>query len=445
MNELCFSRSLYDYTSCIKATTSSSFAKRRIELRELAVKSRETVALAAVVGAATGLGVALFDWITIDRLLNGVLRLPVVLRPWAPLLGLTLAAMLLRWGRHLTPSTSDDYILGFHAHDDLDTRPFPWRMAAAVVTLGSGAPGGLEGPSMYLGASIGTMVQRRFRSIFGSASGHMLMVAGAAAGVAAIFKAPATGAVFALEVPYRDDLGRRLLIPALVGAASGYLTFVAVTDTTPLLSVTGSAPFDIKDLLGAAVLGVVVGLIIRLYALGLREAKRFQRDQKVWLSVLVGGCSIAILAIVAHATAGQSLGLTPGYNAIQWATEPNHSLWLVAVVLGVRLASTIASVAGGGVIGLFVPLVVAGALMGRVAGGAIGVTNISLFVIIGVAAALGAGYRVPLAAVMFVAEATGRPGFVVPGLIAAVGADLVMGNSAVTAYQQSGTAVNEYH
>jgi CIC family chloride channel protein len=46
---------------------------------------------------------------------------------------------------------------------------------------------------------------------------------------------------------------------------------------------------------------------------------------------------------------------------------------------------------------------------------------------------------------MFVAEATGRPGFVVPGLLAAVGADLVMGDSAVTAYQQSSTSVNEYH
>jgi len=42
---------------------------------------------------------------------------------------------------------------------------------------------------------------------------------------------------------------------------------------------------------------------------------------------------------------------------------------------------------------------------------------------------------VPLAAVMFVAETTGRPSFVVPGLLAAVAAELVMGKSSVTAYQ----------
>jgi CIC family chloride channel protein len=59
--------------------------------------------------------------------------------------------------------------------------------------------------------------------------------------------------------------------------------------------------------------------------------------------------------------------------------------------------------------------------------------------VIGAAAFLGAGYRVPLAAVVFVAEATGRPGFVVPGLLAAVVAELVMGRESVTAYQRAAT------
>ena len=49
---------------------------------------------------------------------------------------------------------------------------------------------------------------------------------------------------------------------------------------------------------------------------------------------------------------------------------------------------------------------------------------------------LGAGYRVPLAAVVFVAEATGRPGFIVPALLAAVAADLMMGGRSVTNYQR---------
>ena len=129
----------------------------------------------------------------------------------------TLTAAVLRVGGKLGPATSDEYIRNFHEHGDMPLRPLPWRMLAAVATLGSGAPGGLEGPSIYLGSGVGTAIGKRFRSLLGPDSAKSLMVAGAAAGVAAIFRAPATGAVFALEVPYPDDLGRRLLVPASSG------------------------------------------------------------------------------------------------------------------------------------------------------------------------------------------------------------------------------------
>jgi CIC family chloride channel protein len=68
--------------------------------------------------------------------------------------------------------------------------------------------------------------------------------------------------------------------------------------------------------------------------------------------------------------------------------------------------------------------------------GIVGELSDTLFMVVGVSAFLGAGYRVPLAAVMFVAETTGRAGFVVPALLAAVAADLMMGRDSVTAYQR---------
>ena len=91
-----------------------------------------------------------------------------------------------------------------------------------------------------LGATFGDRGQRRLRRLFGDADQRVLMVAGAAAGVAAIFKAPATGAIFALEVPYQDDVARRMLLPALVSAATSYVAFVAVNGTDPLFRSSGS-------------------------------------------------------------------------------------------------------------------------------------------------------------------------------------------------------------
>jgi chloride channel protein, CIC family len=108
----------------------------------------------------------------------------------------------------------------------------------------------------------------------------------------------------------------------------------------------------------------------------------------------------------------------------------------VIVLLGMRTTAVSAALAGGGAGGVFIPLVVEGALLGRVFSSLSGHPGSSLFPIIGIAAFLGAGYRVPLAAVMFVAESTGRPEFVVPGLIAAVVGQLVMGKASVTSYQR---------
>jgi hypothetical protein len=53
---------------------------------------------------------------------------------------------------------------------------------------------------------------------------------------------------------------------------------------------------------------------------------------------------------------------------------------------------------------------------------------------------LGAGYRVPLSAVVFAAEASGRPGFIVPGLIAAMVSQLFRGSASASAYQMSARA-----
>ena len=71
------------------------------------------------------------------------------------------------------------------------------------------------------GAVVGSNLQRRLPRLFRDADRRTLLVAGAAAGVSAIFKAPTTGSVFALEVPYQDDLARYMLLPTLVSQRHG--------------------------------------------------------------------------------------------------------------------------------------------------------------------------------------------------------------------------------
>lgn len=248
----------------------------RDKLMALVRRSRHVVLFAAVTGVIVGAVVAVFEWLTAEDLLGAVRRQPLWAQALAPLAGLVLAAAALRWlARGASPATADEYVRNFHdRHRRMPERPVPGRLLAAVATLGLGGSLGFEGPSIYLGAAIGSGLQRRLTRFFSREDAKVLLVCGAAAGVAAIFKAPATGVVFALEAPYQDDLAHRMLIPAGAASATGYLTFALFAGTEPLFPVFGAPPFNLLDLGGAALLGLLCGMGARGFVIILRRAKR---------------------------------------------------------------------------------------------------------------------------------------------------------------------------
>jgi len=417
----------------------STFDIRTGEFRDLVRRSREVVLLAAFTGAVTGLFVRFFEYIVVEVVYERIVHGPLWVGAVAPGIGLVLSAILLHTvGNGASPATSDEYLRAFHDPEyPLRLRAFLARMAASITTLGSGGAMGLEGPSMYGGSALGAMIQRRLPKAFRGVDHRTLLVAGAAAGVAAIFKAPATGAIFALEVPFRDQMARRMLLPALVASASGYLVFVALSTTDPIFSfqTDRAASFEYKDLAGAVLIGIFCAVGARAFSRLIRYAKAFTLRPTV-LRVPLAGVALAVLFVISRGLTGESLTIGTGYEVIRWLAE-EHALWLLAAVFALRCLATAVTLGGGGVGGLFVPLVVGGAIVGRFVGDIVNPLDPTLYVLLGIAAFLGAGYRVPLAAVMFVAEATGQPGFIVPALFAAVAAELVMGEQSITTFQRS--------
>ena len=422
----------------------SSFDIRTGEFRDLVRRSREVVLLAAITGALTGLFVRFFEYIVVEVVYERIVHGPLWVGAVAPGIGLMLSAILLKTvGNGASSATSDEYLRAFHDPEyPLRLRAFVGRMAASITTLGSGGAMGLEGPSMYGGSALGAMIQRRLPSAFRGVDHRTLLVAGAAAGVAAIFKAPATGAIFALEVPFRDQMARRMLLPALVASASGYLVFVALSNTDPIFVFQSerSASFQYRDLAGAILIGIFCAIGARAFSRLIRYAKAVTY-RPVALRVFGASVTLVVLFVISRLLTGESLTIGTGYEVIRWLSE-EHALWLLAVVFALRCLATATTLAGGGVGGVFVPLVVAGAIVGRGVGDIVNPLDPTLYVLLGIAAFLGAGYRVPLAAVMFVAEATGQPGFIVPALFAAVAAELVMGEQSITAFQRSPDRAN---
>lgn len=394
--------------------------------------------LSIVTGALVGLLVAGFEQLTVEVLLKRLLEGPLWWQSAAPAVGLFGAVVILRYlGRGATPSTSDEYVRAFHErHPRLPLSQLPAKLLAGVATIGLGGSVGLEGPSVYAGATVGQSTQGLFSRWLRREETKMLLTAGAAAGIAAVFKTPATGVIFALEAPYRDDVARRALLPALMASASGYLVYVALLGTDPVIDLGGhDSNLSIIHLGGGALLGLIAGLGGRGFAWLVRQAKGLEQQFPFGVRILVGGAVLAGLVVATEAVFDQPLSLGPGVEATEWLRGGEHTLLLIGSLLVFRIIATLTTVGAGGTGGLFIPLAVQGVIVGSFVGQALGTDDIGLYHTLGLAAFLGAGYRAPITAVMFVAESTGTSAFVVPALIAAAVSQLVAGSSSVASYQ----------
>jgi CIC family chloride channel protein len=421
-------------------------------------RTARLLAVSMLTGILVALVVAAFEVLTADVLLERLAEQPLWVVAAAPTLGLAVAALTLRWlAGGAGPATSDEYIRAYHERRPrLPFRLLPARLLAGAATIGSGGALGLEGPSIYAGSVTGLAVHQRLSRLLRREDAHLLLTAGAAAGVAAVFKAPATGVLFALEAPYRGDLARRALLPALVAAAASYTTYVAIVGIEPVIPfatleqlVSGEeggliSPSDVQavlrvelaDLAGALALGIAAGVGGRIVARVARWAKERGERHHVLARIVGAGVVLAGLAVASQAAFDAPLTTGPGLGAVEWVTQPDQGLGLIALLFGMRLAATTATLVGGGVGGLFIPLAVQGAILGAFIGELVDTDRPLLYATLGVAASLGAGYRTPIAAVMFVAEVAPSGGFVVPALVAAAVSQLVAGRSSVAAHQR---------
>ena len=407
------------------------------------------LAASAATGVIVALVVAAFETVALHIVLERVLDQHLAVLALAPVLGIAASKLLLRTvGAGTSGSTSDEYVRAFHERQpSIPIRYLPAKLLAGIATIGGGGAVGLEGPSLYAGSSIGLLVHRRLGRFFRRDEARVLLTAGAAAGVAAVFKTPATGVIFAIEAPYRDDVTPQALLPSLIASAASYVTFVFLVGSTPVVPFLGEGgvgdnggasvlDVQIGDLLGALILGIAAGLGGRGFAWLVRRAKHATHTIPWPRRAAAAAAVMAGLALLTDAAFDEVLSLGPGTRAMEWVVQQD-ALELIALLFGVRVAATLATVLGDGVGGLFIPLATLGVIVGQFVGVALDAESTGLYNTLGLAAFLGAGYRAPIAAVMFVAESTGAAAFVVPALVAAAVSQVVGGPSSVAEYQRS--------
>ncbi|MGH7284020.1 MAG: chloride channel protein [Polyangiaceae bacterium] len=306
-------------------------------------------------------------------------------RPWLlwalPALGALAAGAI---STYFAPETmgggSDAVIDAFHNHGGAVRRRVPLVKAiVSVLTLGTGGSGGREGPTMHIGGALGSIVGRYLK--VSERERRILLVAGTAAGMAAVFRTPLGAALLAVEVLHQDDFESDALVPAVLSSVVAYSVFISFFGESTLFAHAARYPFDPRHLPLYAMMAVVISLVAAGFSKALHTTQKKMAALKLpmWCKPALGGLGLGLFAtpllllVDPHVgRAGQGLGiLGGGYGAAQvaitgasWFPEGWLGIELLVVLGFTKILATSLTVGSGGSAGDFGPSLVIGGIFG---------------------------------------------------------------------------------
>lgn len=401
-------------------------------LSESLTLGRHLILVAAPLGVVVGLAIAAYDWVVNELLWKRVTESPVGAQIIAPFFGMLLAGLVIKLLRVPSPSMADEVVKAYHDDEkDMPLKTAAGKLTASVATMGFGGSAGMEGASKWLGATIGSGVQGALNRLGLGAlrwSTKSTLIVGGAAGIAAIFRAPLSGAIMGVESPYKRDLAHEALVPALVASATSFWAFSHFRPATPYFPIEFQYALNTRDLLVALPLGVVAGLASHLFLSTLAAQRRWFEGMRVAgpIRYALGGVLLVGIAWISWRLVGTpGATLQAGLPVANALLNGQYALWAALAIFGLKLLATSITFGAGGVGGLFVPTATMGAALGAAFDAVFAPSHPGVFTLVGIAAFSGASYNSLLFSAVFVAEATGNVAFVVPSLVASAVAFVV--------------------
>jgi CIC family chloride channel protein len=286
------------------------------------------------------------------------------------------------------------------------------------ATLASGIPLGREGPSVQVGAGIGSVLGR----LLGLRSEQVknLIPVGAAAAIAAAFNTPLAAVLFSLE-EIVGDLHAPVIGAVVLASATAWMVLRVFLGNHPLFKVpqyqlVSPAEFAVYAMLGVA--GGVVSAAFAKLLLGMRE--RFLRfpQKTLWFQPVVGGLLVGVVGWFVP----QVLGV--GYGFVGDALNGNMAFKMMLLLVVLKLLTVTTSYASGNAGGIFGPALFIGAMLG----GTVGTVAHRLFpaytatpgayALVGMGAAFAGIVRAPMTSVLMIFEMTQDYAVIVPLMIA---------------------------
>jgi H+/Cl- antiporter ClcA/CBS domain-containing protein len=299
---------------------------------------------------------------------------------------------------------------------------------ASGIAIGSGGPFGAEGPIIMTGGAIGSLIAQHFHLTGGERKS--LLVAGAVAGMTAVFGTPVAAVLMAVELLLFELRPRSLLPVATACAVAGFLRPLAIG--AGALFPLATAPVAPLALVSCLVAGIACGALAWLMSTALyRVEDGFHRLPIHWMWwPALGGLAVGIGGYF------QPRALGVGYDVIGDLLHNHLMASAIVALLAVKLVIWLVALGSGTSGGVLAPLLMLGAGLGALLGPYLPGADPALWPLVFMAATLGGMMRAPVMAVVFAFELTHDANALLPLLAAAAGAYgftvLTMGRSILT-------------
>ena len=311
-------------------------------------------------------------------------------------------------------------------------------LVASALTIGFGGSVGAEAPIVLTGSAIGSNLGRLFHM-----SNRQLMVlvgCGAAAAVAAIYKAPIAGLVFTLEV-LMIDMNMASILPILIATITADVVSYILAGNATMFTFQLDSAWSVERVPATILLGVFCGFVSLYFMRGMTWCESIYAKYKEhpYKKLLLGGVLLSVLIFFFPSLYGEGwngLGiLLSGKTQADWNQVMDGSLFYghselliayIGLVILTKIVATASTNGAGGCGGTFAPSLFVGGFAGfffsrlwnmEMFGTYLPEKN---FVLLGMAGVMAGGVHAPLTGIFLIAEITGGYQLFVPLLIVAV-------------------------
>ncbi len=336
--------------------------------------------------------------------------------------GLISGLLVFIWAPEAEGHGTDGVIASFHHGRGMIRSRVPLiKTLASAALIGSGGSAGREGPIAQIGAGFGSFLGRVMNVTVKDR--RLMVLAGAAAGISAIFQAPLGGAIFITEVLYRNhELETEALIPAIIASLTAYSVYTRLVGRELLFSIPPALRFEkAEELIAYLLLGLVCSVVGIFYVkvfYGMRDHFFKRIKMPLVLKPALGGFLLGLLLLVLpHVWGG-------GYDVMQLAMAQKMGAVLMLLLVVGKILATSFSISSGGSGGVFAPSLFIGAMLG----GGIGalfhqwlpasfMPDPTAMVVVGMGGFFAGIAKVPIASIIMVSEMTGGYGLLVPMML----------------------------